>query len=124
MKTTTNPDEIAAHIVGQMNDDDRANFTADGWRPGVSGMLVDEWEGADLDKVLERMGWACAPPWSFEKIEDVAKVYEASGPTEDGDPCANCTEPVWYCNDDHTWYHIDPTISCFLSNGKAPPVAS
>jgi hypothetical protein len=40
-------------------------------------------------------------------------------PTKDGDPCADCLAPVWYCEDEGQWFHTDPDHTCFLASGKA-----
>lgn len=52
---------IAAAITAQMSDDDRATFSAEGWREGVSAMLVDEWASASLDDVLEAIAAGISP---------------------------------------------------------------
>jgi len=44
---------IAQAITAQMSPTDIANFTPQNWRDGISAMLVDGWEGADLDGVLD-----------------------------------------------------------------------
>ena len=52
MQTENATDTAASQIVDQMSEDDRAAFTRDAWRDGVSAMLVDEWAHLDLDEVL------------------------------------------------------------------------
>lgn len=47
------PFAIARIIVDQMNDDDRRTFTSEAWRAGLSDHLTGDWEGADLDDVLD-----------------------------------------------------------------------
>lgn len=49
--------QIAKKIVGEMNSDDREQYTRAGWREGVATMLRDDWEGADLDSVLDNIEW-------------------------------------------------------------------
>lgn len=102
------PTEIAAAIIDQMSPEDRANFCPHAWFAGVSSMLVDAWEGADTEEVLEEIDDALVSNYS---------------PKEDGEPCADCGEPVWHNSDgEDCWYHVDPAIICFLANGKAPPM--
>ena len=53
---TPNTDVIAAEIVDQMNDDDKAAIReagdAEAWRDGV-GQWPDAWTGMDIDDVLD-----------------------------------------------------------------------
>lgn len=50
-----NAKTAAAEIVSQMNTEDRAGFTREGWRDGISAMLQGEWAGLDLDEVLDEV---------------------------------------------------------------------
>lgn len=52
------PRSVAREIVEQMSDEDRATFTCEAWRDGVSAMLQGEWAGLDLDIVLDQVGEA------------------------------------------------------------------
>ena len=42
-------------------------------------------------------------------------------PIENGDPCADCEQPVWFCEAEGAWYHCDPAHNCFLASGRAQP---
>ncbi len=54
MTAQTIPAEKSAafEIIEGMNDADEAGYTYDGWYQSVSDMLVDDWEGLDLEAVL------------------------------------------------------------------------
>jgi hypothetical protein len=47
--------DAATEIVSQMSSDDRAAFTPEAWRDGVSAMLDGDWAHLDLDEVLDAM---------------------------------------------------------------------
>jgi hypothetical protein len=59
---------IALEIVDQMTTGERATYTVAGWSDGVSAMLTDDWEGADLDHVLEAIT-ACIVPTITEHAD-------------------------------------------------------
>ena len=42
----------ACTIAAQMNGDDIRDFTPDGWREGVSSMMVGGWSALNVDQVL------------------------------------------------------------------------
>ena len=73
---------IADDIVTQMSANDRAAFTVDGWRDGISAMLTDEWASADLNEVLNAIADLIArdlaiSPLAPREVEDlrIANVF-------------------------------------------------
>jgi len=54
-KFDTQITEIANEIIDAMTIADINEYTREGWFVGVSAMLVDEWEGVDLEEVLDAM---------------------------------------------------------------------
>jgi len=47
-----------------------------------------------------------------------AITHDDYTPEIDGEPCADCDRPVWYCDDEGQWFHTDPSHACFLAQGK------
>jgi len=51
----------------------------------------------------------------------ITLIDQWDGPSEDGDPCVHCRSPIWYCDSEEQYFHIDPEKTCFLKTGKTPP---
>ena len=51
---------------------------------------------------------------------EIADTNDPDTPTEDGDPCIHCQHPIWYCNSEEQYFHVDPDKVCFLASGKSP----
>jgi len=66
---------IARAIITQMSREDREDFTPDGWRDGVSAMLQDGWEGADLEEVLSAIDAALTESADLPEVSHTSDWY-------------------------------------------------
>jgi|TARA_R110002073_G_scaffold93066_1_gene217659 hypothetical protein len=56
-----------------------------------------------------------------DACKECAVTHDDYTPEVDGEPCADCSKPVWYCHDEEQWFHLDAAHGCFLASGKDKP---
>lgn len=62
------------------------------------------------------LSYQCKP----DHCKECAITCDDYTPLIDGEPCADCDRPVWYCTEEEQWFHVDPKVTCFLASGKEP----